>query len=60
MAKFGLMHQNNKDVLQEFEGDWLEFTNDSVLVMAGDGSGHVRAFAVIRLHPGQVVKKISK
>ena len=59
MAKFAWYQGDSTKVLQEFEGDWLEIDGDVVCVMVkkpASTDGH--AMNVVRLHPGQVVKKI--
>ncbi len=60
MAKFGWFQGDSQKALREFEGDWLEFNGDSVLVvtMMRDGSNQNRAIAVIRLAAGQTVEII--
>jgi len=60
MAKFGWFDGNSQKHLREFEGDWLEFKEDSVLVMtrATDNTSTNHAYAVIRLLPGQTVTKL--
>jgi hypothetical protein len=60
MAKFGLYDQNGSkpnEPKQEYEGTYLFAKDDIVCVMAnaGDGTGD-KAFAVVRLAPGQSVK----
>ena len=60
MTKFGWFTGDSQKVLREFEGDWLEFQEDTVLVVTNDGTGTPRAYAVIRLHPGQTVTKIKE
>jgi len=60
MPKFGLMSVNEPTkAMHEFQGEWLEVEGDIVSVMDQSGGGY-KAFHVIRLHPGQVVKKIAE
>ena len=58
-SKYGLFKANAETPRQEFEGEYLEVHGDMVSIVAGDGSGHERTFAVIRLEPDQCIKKIS-
>jgi hypothetical protein len=59
MAKFGLMSMNEPSkTVHEFEGEFLEVQGDIVSVMGQSNAGY-KACHVIRLHPGQVVKKIA-
>ena len=60
MAKFGLMSVNEPSKsVQEFEGEFLEINGDVVSVVANVSTNY-RTVAVVRLHPGQVVKKLDK
>jgi hypothetical protein len=59
MAKFGLMSMNEPSkAVHEFQGEFLEVQGDVVSVMEPSGGGY-KPTNVIRLHPGQVVKKIA-
>jgi len=59
MAKFGLMSVNEPTkTVHEFEGEFLEIEGDIVSVMDQSTAGY-KAAHVVRLHPGQVVKKIT-
>jgi hypothetical protein len=59
MTKFGVFYTNTAKPGQEFEGEWLEHTNEVVRVMRNDGTGHAVAFAVIRLGEGHSIKPVS-
>jgi hypothetical protein len=61
MAKFGLFDGKLKEPHQEFEGEHLVISGESgetVSVMGKDDEGNQRTVAVIRLAPGQSVKKV--
>lgn len=60
VQKFGLYDPGSSKPLQEYEGEYLQFHGESVVcVVAGDGAGHERIVAAIRLAERQSVKKIS-
>jgi hypothetical protein len=60
MAKFGLMSMNEPSkTVHEFEGEFLEVQGDVVSVMDKSAAGY-KATHVVRLHPGQVVKKVAE
>jgi hypothetical protein len=56
MIKFGVFYSNAPQPAQEFEGEWLEHTNEVVRVMRNDGAGHEVAYGVVRLAEGQSIK----
>jgi rRNA processing protein Krr1/Pno1 len=58
MAKFGLFDGKLKEPHQEFEGDHLIISGETVSVMGKDDEGNQRTVAVIRLAQGQSVKKV--
>ena len=59
MAKFGLFDGRLKEPHQEFEGEHLVISGDTVSVIGKDDEGNQRTVAVIRLAQGQSVKKIN-
>jgi hypothetical protein len=58
MAKFGLFDGKLKEPHQEFEGDHLIISGETVSIMGKDDEGNQRTVAAIRLAPGQSVKKV--
>ena len=58
MAKFGLFDGKVKEPQQEFEGDLLIISGETVSVMGKDDEGNQRIVAAIRLAQGQSVKKV--
>jgi len=58
MAKFGLFDGKLKEPHQEFEGDHLIISGETVSVMGKDDEGNQRIVAAIRLAQGQSVKKV--
>jgi hypothetical protein len=58
MAKFGLFDGRLKEPHQEFEGDHLIISGETVSVMGKDDEGNIRTVAAIRLAQGQSVKKV--
>ena len=58
MAKFGLFDGRTKEPHQEFEGDHLIISGETISIMGKDDEGNQRIVAAIRLAQGQSVKKI--
>jgi hypothetical protein len=58
MAKFGLFDGSAETTLQEFEGEWLEVSGETVQVHGADERGTYRALHVVSMKPGWLVKKI--
>jgi hypothetical protein len=62
MAKFGLFEVGSSmNPREEYDGEYLFAKDDMVCVMANGGGGTGdKTYAVIRLAPGQSVKKIKE
>lgn len=60
MAKFGLFEVGSPmNPREEYEGEYLLISGECVSIMATTGKGgDDHAFAVIRLAPGQSVRKL--
>jgi hypothetical protein len=58
MATFGLFDGKLKEPHQEFEGDHLIISGETISIMGKDDEGNQRTVAAIRLAQGQSVKKI--
>jgi hypothetical protein len=62
MVKFGLFDGSAQKPSQEYEGDFLNVSDDIVRVLQNDGKGtgleHYFIVAVVRLALGQSVKKV--
>jgi hypothetical protein len=58
MAKFGLFDGKVREPHQEFEGEYLVISGETVTLMGKDDEGNQRTVAAIRLAQGQSVKKV--
>ncbi len=58
MAKFGLFDGKLREPHQEFEGEYLVISGETVTLMGKDDEGNQRTVAAIRLAQGQSVKKV--
>ena len=58
MATFGLFDGKLKEPHQEFEGDHLIISGETVSIMGKDDEGNQRTVAAIRLAQGQSIKKV--
>jgi hypothetical protein len=60
MAKFGLFEGGVDHPQQEYEGEFLTVSNESVAIIAKASDGRDHIFAVIRLAQGQSVKMVKE
>jgi hypothetical protein len=59
MTVFGLYEGRSQEPFQQFDGEFLVASGESVVVMVNTGGGSVQGVAVIRLEEGQLVRKVT-